>query len=188
MAKPAQTRQHWTSRWSTAFHTAAANAGASLNDLPNSVPDAYFDFLRGVNPQEPGVEHRLTHEQMFEAAGILARQALGEDFVPRDFTLTKAREALARKRWKGPERADPIERLIQNGVLTSRYAGGDTLLRFALDPVAEFLAATAWDNDCGDDPKEWQKLMQKVLQKGKPADGFATAVRLTRLRRGKPVK
>jgi hypothetical protein len=57
-------------------------------------------------------------------------------------------------------------------------AAPTTLLRFPLDPVAEYLAATAWAKECGNDEARWGELIAKVRQRGEGAVGFLTALRL----------
>jgi RecA/RadA recombinase len=123
---------------------ALKKANEPLAGLPVSIPDVYFDFLRTVNPQGPGVANALSNEQMLRAAEIVGKLALEPDFIPKELARSVARERLAAQGWKEPEKLDPLQRLIDNGVLLEREAGIDGLLRFVLDPIAEMLAAMAW--------------------------------------------
>jgi hypothetical protein len=60
-------------------------------------------------------------------------------------------------------------------VLLSKEVGATTFLRFALDPVAEFLAAEAHFDHCeGKDD-----CLQKLLEDSKNAQGFHNALVLT---------
>lgn len=96
--------------------------GSSIEDLPTSIPDLYFEFLRKVNPQDPGVANRMHHDEMLKAAGLLAKLSLEPDFVPKEFVLWKARALLSENGWNFPASRDPIERLLDNGVLEQKVA------------------------------------------------------------------
>jgi hypothetical protein len=154
--------------------------GDSLDELPKSIPDTYFEFLRVVNPQDVGAKNRLSEEEMFVAAEVMARIALGEDFVSKEFRTSTARSALNGACRRKLEEADPIQRLVDNGVLRREQAGTDALLRFTLDPVAEFLCAGACAKEFGSDPERWNNLDQKISERGAAAEGFQQALRLTR--------
>ena len=43
--------------------------------------------------------------------------------------------------WADPQKLDPVQRLIDNGILMEKTAGGFSRLRFVLDPIPENLAA-----------------------------------------------
>lgn len=69
---------------------------------------------------------------------------------------------------------DPTVRLRMNGVLLERSGGLDSQLRFALDPVAEILAAAAHAEGCGADVNKWEI----VISQSNSAPGFQAALKL----------
>lgn len=150
-----------------------AKVGATLDDLPTSIPDVYFEYLRSVNP--PG---GLSDPDMLRACEILAELALVKGFVPHEILWSEARKALAGG-WKEASGPDfLLQRLRGNGVLQEANVGTEVLLRFALDPVAEFLAAMAHARRCGESISAWKTLALKIDQAGPQASGFRLALRL----------
>jgi hypothetical protein len=147
-------------------------------ELPKSVPDVYFAYLRGVNPQGDGVINRVGDEEMLQVAELLGRQAVDKDFVPREFAKSAARTRLEAQGLGGAGKPDALQRLVSNGVLVERKRGTDDFLRFLLDPVAEFLAAMSWARRCAGSSEEWDALRDQVAQRGAQASGFATALAL----------
>jgi photosystem II stability/assembly factor-like uncharacterized protein len=160
---------------------ALVNSGRSLDELPASIPDAYFDYLRAINPTGAGVLNAIPHEQMLEAASTLAGVSLradeaGSAFVPREFLRSRAIEALRRDDRPAGDAA--IRRLVDNGVLLERTSGPEPAYRFALDPVAEFLAAYDAASRCGTEAACWSELMARV-DAAPSAAGFRLALALT---------
>ena len=153
-----------------------AESGGYVEELPATVPDAYFAYLRQVNPSGASVPNAMSDEDMLRAAKILARLATEKAFVPREFALSRARMELAARGWTRPEGADPVRRLTDNGVLQTREAGADHLLRFVLDPVAEFLAAMSWAEECGTSAAAWENLFRRVDAQSSYHGGFETAL------------
>jgi hypothetical protein len=163
---------------------ALAKEGRRLDDLPVSVPEVYFNFLRRVNPSAPGAANQLSDEVMMEAAIALGRVAIDADtgtpsFVPREFPASRARAALTASGCPGPAGTDPIRRLIDNGVLLERTSGPETTVRFALDPIAEYVAAYGLARSCGSDLSAWQWLVAAIETRGEGAKGFEVALHLT---------
>lgn len=152
-------------------------SGRSLDQLPASVPEAYFEYLCMVNPDDSTSEHHLENERMLVAARALARLALGENYVPKDVPKERARGALRARGFT--EAPDPIERLARNGVIVERSYGGRSLLSFALDPVAEYLAADDALEEAGDRVEDLDALLASVRAKGASAAGFLVALELT---------
>jgi photosystem II stability/assembly factor-like uncharacterized protein len=155
-----------------------AQAGEPLEKLPVSIPDVYFDFLRSVNPQGPGVANGLSNEQMLRAAEALGRLALEPDFIPKEIPRSAARERLAAHGWKEPEKLDPLQRLLDNGVLLQREAGIDGLLRFVLDPISEMLAAMAWARELAKAPAQWEELTEVLGNHEEAGAGFRAALQV----------
>jgi hypothetical protein len=152
-------------------------AGDSLDTLPESIPETYYEFLRAVNPQGHDAENYLTNEDMFRAAELLGKLSLGQDFVPKEFAKSKARDLLKSQAASFGQN-DPIKRLTDNNVLREAQAGSDMLLRFVLDPIAEFLAAMAWAKECGTDESQWTELCHRVNGQSQPAPEFRQVLRI----------
>jgi hypothetical protein len=142
-----------------------------LDSVSATIPDVYFRYLRRLNPQDVSVENYLPNEQMQTAVSVLARLALEKDFVPKAFRKSRAMQVLQPNRAEG---ADPIRRLIANNVIRETPVGLDTSLRFVLDPMAEFLAAWSFADECNQDQARWTKLWNRVISSNAP--GFKTAL------------
>jgi hypothetical protein len=78
--------------------------------------------------------------------------------------------------WAGFDEINPIDRLKSNGVLFQREIGAYTRLRFALDPIAEFLGAFAYAEECGADQESWTRILKESIS----APGFQIALKLIR--------
>lgn len=150
----------------------------SLEELPTSVPEVYFRYLRDVNPGGD-VPNRLEDDEMLRAAEVMAQLALTDQFVPSQFFLkSQAHARLAVEGWERLQENDPIQRLVDNGVLIERTLGTDTMLSFSLDPLAELLAAMAIAKNCGGSEKRWVALLKQLDEAGAIAEGFANALQL----------
>jgi len=150
--------------------------GRALDELPASLPEVYFLHLRRVNPQDPSLPHYLHNDRMIKIAKILGRLALEPNFIPKEFSRAQALAALKAAGESATETSDPIERLKLNNVLIEKEGGFDIRLRFALDPIAEFLAAAEYQEQCGSDQTKWDAVMERSSQ----APGFQSALKLVR--------
>jgi photosystem II stability/assembly factor-like uncharacterized protein len=131
-----------------------AKRGGTLNSLPLSVPEMFLEYLRRVNPQDPTATHWMPDGVMLQCARVLGWCSLRDLYTPRDFRREAARQALQdADLWA--EQRDPVSRLIANGVLEERNIAGTPMLRFHLDPLAEYLAALYQIDYLGGDTREW---------------------------------
>ena len=73
--------------------------GQSLDELPVSLPGVYMRYLERVNPKDPTGTNFMTDEEFLRAAMVLAKLALGENYVPKEFFKDDAREALKSNAW-----------------------------------------------------------------------------------------
>jgi hypothetical protein len=159
---------------------ALVKEGHSLDELPKSLPDVYANYLRRINPQIPGLRDVMGDEEMLRAAKALAELSLRPNYIPKEFTRERGLEHLRTELPDLPAGVDPIRRLIDNGALRLRTVGATTLLRFALDPVAEFLAAEViFDRSEGD-----RESVAKLLRESLNIPGFHNALLLTAQARG----
>ena len=148
-------------------------AGRPL-DLPLSVPGVYLRYLEQVNPQEPTSRNFMTHAEMLRAATVLAKLALGRDFIPKEFDAASAAAALRDAGWDNPQLLDPLQRLVDNGILIEKDPLISRHLRFALDPIADNLAAAAYVREAAKDAIQLTDLRAKAAK----APGFLNAIDL----------
>jgi hypothetical protein len=154
---------------------AVVKEGRRLDELPKSLPDVYANYLRRINPKSPGLENGMSDEDMLTAAKALARLGVGSNYIPKEFTRADGLKCLKGDAPDLPAGVDPLRRLAANGVLLSKEMGATTFLRFALDPVAEFLAAEAHFDKC----QGKADCLEKLLTDSKNAQGFHNALLLT---------
>jgi photosystem II stability/assembly factor-like uncharacterized protein len=153
-----------------------AGRGASLDELPRSIPEAYFDYLRSVNPEAPSLLHGMHPKEMLRSAELIAEMTLRDDLVPKEVLRSEVRKRLLESGWPNPAMLDPVERLMINGVLVEKEAGTDSLIRFILDPVAEYLGGMAMAKECGTDAARWRGLLETVRLNRDQAAGFRNAL------------
>ena len=132
--------------------------GEALDTLPIYAAQVYAKYLVDLNPKDSAAANFMSDEDMLRAARILASLSLARDRVPRKFARDDARARLKAAGFYEAGRADPVRRLVANGVLLEEaLIVPQEWLRFTLDPVAEFLAAQeelkVWDQARGID--EW---------------------------------
>lgn len=113
--------------------------GSSLDDMPQVIPEVFVDYLQRLNAG-PTVGGRGFSNDVFISAGqVLAELSVGSNLVPNDFSPSEALEALKRENLGDAALTD---RLVSSTVIEQRSIGGMPILRFSLDPAAEYLAAT----------------------------------------------
>jgi adenylate kinase family enzyme len=141
--------------------------GVAIEELPPSIPDVFIDYLQRLNPKVPDTPNLIDDKCMLLASRALGRLSLRKGFVPSDFRRDLAETSLKAMEL-GYAGDKIIDRLIANGVLNERKIGGLLLLRYALDPVAEYLAAIDISLQCGDDDKTWSRVTKEISA----TDGF----------------
>jgi hypothetical protein len=146
-----------------------------VDDLPKTMPDTYMQYLRRLNPKVIGLTNAMCDEDMLRVSKVLARLALGEDCIPKEFTRELAQECIKAEIPDLPQGLDPLRRLVANGVLLSKNVGGTTFFRFELDPIAEFLGAEAYLEIHTDD----SGFSKELPERSKNAAGFHNALLIT---------
>ena len=147
----------------------------SLDEVPKSLPNIYTDYLRRVNPKTLGVANAMGDEDMLAVAKALAKIAIGSNYIPKEFTREQATECIRTNLPTLPQQIDPLQRLIGNGVLMFKWVGAKAIYRFALDPVAEFLAAETYFDGCDSN----SSCLENLLESSNRAQGFHNALLLT---------
>ena len=102
---------------------------------------------------------------------MLGKLAVGAVYIPKEFS--RASVSLG---GSGIKESDAIERLKLNGVLIEKEGGLHTNLRFALDSIAQFLAAARYADECRPEAEKWDALLKQSSR----APGFQSALRLVR--------
>jgi len=144
--------------------------GKSLDYLPSSLPEVFLRQIRIVNPENTSLANFIPTDRLLKVAFTLAKISLGADFVPKEFSRSDAIEEIGE-----PEHnSDPVRRLVLNTVLIEKQGGRESRLRFALDPVAEFLAAVWYGERCGSDRGKWDEIKNRAVI----APGFRVALEL----------
>jgi photosystem II stability/assembly factor-like uncharacterized protein len=149
--------------------------GDSIEALPKTVPDVYFDYLKQVNPSSRSADYYLDEAAMIKVCCALGRLALRKSFVPGSFSGWEAEQTLREIN----EPSGALKRLAANGVLSAIEAGADWIYSFVSDPTAEFLAAFAWAQRCGEDPDQWAHLGEMLRAGWAECEGFRLALALT---------
>jgi hypothetical protein len=117
-----------------------ARSGLGLDSLPQDVPEIFIDYLKRIYTK-PSIATRNSREDEFiRAARAVARVSLGPSLVPGDFLIDEAKAALEAAELSD-NATDLLDALIGGGVIERRTFGGIVILRFELDPVAEYLTA-----------------------------------------------
>jgi hypothetical protein len=154
-----------------------ARGGQQLEDMPDVVPELFLDYLRRLNPMSGTPGEVVAQDVMIRAARLLAIASLGTSLIPGDFRRADAEASLADCGLPGePERL--IERLLTNGVLELRMPAGIPVLRFNLDPAAEYLAAIEHIDSLKSDRAAWLQFVAGLERtNGYPTscDGFLAA-------------
>jgi hypothetical protein len=114
--------------------------GMTFDDMPDVVPEIFVDYLRRLNSNAPTTSGAVPDDVLIRAAQVVATVSLGRNFVPQDLSLQDAVDALARDGMADRGQL-LISHLVSSGVLERRTPAGIPMLRFNLDPAAEYLAA-----------------------------------------------
>ena len=151
---------------------------SSLEDMPNQVPEVFVDYIRRLNPATGNPEELVDQGELVLVARSLAVASLGKSLVPSDFGLEDGQLAAAER--VSRERAGRlVGHMIAIGVLERREYAGIPLLRFALDPVADYLAAIEKIDRLRSDREAWLGFLKSVPDTpGYPqqCDGFLIAL------------
>jgi hypothetical protein len=146
--------------------------GASLDGMPDAVPEVFMDYLRRLNSGGVQAITGMPDDVFIGAAQILASVSLGPNLLPQDFLEKEALEALSAV---GILEQTPavIDRFVASGLIERRLRAGSRVLRFGLDPAAEYLAAIRkifeLKAEGGDG---WQSYLAELARRDGYPDGF----------------
>jgi hypothetical protein len=147
--------------------------GVVIKEMPGSIPEVYSQYLKRNNPSNEFVKNYLEENQMLSIAEIMGELSLENNYVPKEFEESALKMMLSRKH--PGLTSDPVQRFIDNGIISKRPSGNKYYLRFDLDPLAEYLAASKAYDDVKGDRTKMKELISKVKKLGNDANGFKTA-------------
>jgi hypothetical protein len=150
-----------------------ATEEGSLDEMPDAVPEVFVDYLRRLNSGGVQETTAVPDDVFIEAARILASVSLAPNLLPQDFLERDALEALA-KDDAGEEAQTLVDRLVAGSLIERRLRAGHRILRFSLDPAAEYLAAMREVfglKAAGLDG--WQSYLAELARREEYPDGFA---------------
>lgn len=129
-----------------------------FSSIPNAIPDILTDYITRVNPKLG--ENTFSDQVVLTASEVMAEECLGENLIPQKVPQPVLEKALANEGLTNHTQI--VNRLISNGILTSQKIGTDFFIGFALDPVAEYLAAIRKCKRCGSNLDSWKKLYEDI--------------------------
>jgi hypothetical protein len=146
-------------------------SGNFEGNSPGNIPELMLLFLNELN-SEP-LQSQVDDQTVQEDAQIAAWECLKRNYYPISITHSDLKIALG----GGQEAEDKLKHLkrlhvLQDVELTSN------MIRFSLDPVAEYLAALHLVRKLGENDEEWQlEFIDRVNQLGTASiQGFLQAM------------
>ena len=144
---------------------------AYLTEYEPTRPGLYHP-VKSLNPKAAVLAKIPIQDKSLQSAKILSQLAVGDEFIPKDFSEDAAYRAMSHAGWTISESSEAICFLRDNGIISQQRVGSSSRLRFRLDSVAEKLAALAYieanEQDSGfwSDVRESAKSerFQKILQ------------------------
>jgi hypothetical protein len=150
-----------------------AAEGRSLDQMPDAVPEVFIDYLRRLNSGGAQATTAVPDNIFIESAQILASVSLGPNLLPQDFLEQDALDDLA-KDGMAEQAQTLVDRLVSSGLIERRLRAGHRILRFSLDPAAEYLAAVREVFALkGAGRGGWQSYFKELMRREGYPDGFA---------------
>ncbi|MBV8532903.1 MAG: hypothetical protein JO207_03805 [Verrucomicrobia bacterium] len=137
------------------------DAGGDLATMPDQIPEVFLDYLKRLNPTTGDATSIVSNEQLIPAAYCLAIVSLGDNFTPSDFRQQDGQSAITPSSISTPA-SKVIDRLIANCILGRREFAGISLLRFGLDPAAEYFAEIGYINQLQTDRNQWERFLARL--------------------------
>jgi len=141
-------------------------------NLPENIPDLMLRYLNELNRKEGGLEDRAVHS----AAETIAWECLKETCRPTPARIDAVLEALG----GGDVAEEGVKYLEKNLRLVQVIGEGRDRVKFALDPLAEYLAGLYLVEHDRDNEQRWREFLAKAdAVPGAPEaiKGFLLAVR-----------
>lgn len=150
-----------------------AQRSAWRNAAPLSLAETAQRFVREL--RLPADLAAIDADTLAQGATALARLSLDPFFVVRPFSSARAQAALVP--FREPEKI--LLALEECTVIQREVTATGARYRFYLDPIAEYLAASSWMVQCGDDLPAWAAHIEAVwqsIQGGQVAYGYLDAM------------
>lgn len=168
----------------------ALKEGDPDSTLPDNVPDLMLCYINELN-RDFG-EERYDNYTLHQYLKAVAWECLKDSFRPMSARTIDVLQHMTKEfNLQDADAANTRLRYLQERVRIVQAVGpsGD-MVRFTLDPVAEYLAAIKVAGDCGADENKWNELLErmKTEEATGPIDGFVSALRETLKVKSKELK
>jgi hypothetical protein len=150
----------------------AKKEGTTDGNLPDNIAELMLHYLNQLNRSV--TENKLSNSTVHKEAKIIAWECLKQTYRPAAANRQKAIDAL------GEENAESRLKYLEDKLRIIQTKGvAHDQIYFALDPVAEYLAALHLLDINGKDESKWQKFLQKADSQNSPEaiEGFMLAVK-----------
>lgn len=149
--------------------------GGDLSDLPASLPEVFFRYVERLD--RAGDNHDSQDPlQLRRALQGLGKVCLTKKtLLPAPFHRDEALHALA-KHISPVVASDMLRKLEKCGVLQVETIATTQLLRFQLDPIAEFFGLFARANQCGQSGRRWRVLRLRLARMGERAESLTSTL------------
>jgi HEAT repeat protein len=148
----------------------AAKEKQASERLPESIPDLMLEYINRINRRVSGMDDRTLHA----AAKAIAWECLRQGFRPMPARVDDVVKAL------GVNAQSTLDYMEFNLRLLETIGAGRDRIRFALDPLAEYMAAFQVLETYGNDEDAWREFLAHAdAIPGAPESikGFLLAVR-----------
>ena len=155
-----------------------ASKDRAEQNMPENIPDLMLQYLNELNRNEGRLDDRAVHS----AAKSIAWECLKETFRPAPAKIEAALGAMSAD--TAQYRFNYLEQKLR---LVQVIGAGRDQVKFALDPLAEYLAGLYVAEQRRDDERLWREFLAKAdAVSGAPdaIEGFLLAVRDCCLKRG----
>jgi hypothetical protein len=152
----------------------ASKEDNSNQDIPRNIPDLILSYLNNLNRGARGGDpnDRAVHK----AAKVIAWECLRETYQPKPASLSNVLNAFSQH--AVPERL--VEYLDERLRLVQVIGAGRDRIKYALDPLAEYLAALQLMYEYGDDVGKWRGFCIRIAELASPDSSaiksFLTAI------------
>lgn len=168
----------------------ALKEGEPDSTLPDNIPDLMLCYINELN-RDFG-EERYDNYTLHQYLKAVAWECLKDSFRPMSARTIDVLQQMTQE-FNLPDRdaANTRLRYLQERVRIVQAVGpSNDMVRFTLDPVAEYLAAIKVAGDCGADESKWNQLLlqMKTARESGPIDGFVSALKETLKAKGREFK
>lgn len=152
---------------------AVTGAQSSAHELPRNLPDLMLGYIKRLNDQVQADKQEI--DSVVSSAKIIAWECLKQTCRPITVKRTDALQALGDQSF-----SEVLLKYIEKRLQLIQTTGPiSELVRFSLDPLAEYLAALYLVERCGKREYLWKEFFERVKeQPGAPksVEGFLLAV------------